>query len=63
MTRPARLLADQVWHYAAPNGQLVARRTRVSRTGPRRLTVVLTETPADRGMSITNAAADIHRQL
>lgn len=33
------------------------------RTVPGKLTVVLTETPAEHGMSITNAAADIHHQL
>lgn len=63
MTRRAVPLADEVWHYQAPNGQLVPRRLRAYRTAPGQVAVILTEAPHDHGMSITNAAAEINQQL
>lgn len=57
----AELIRDEWdWWYQAPTGSAV-RRLRVWRTEPRRLVAVVTEEGA--GMSVTNAAAIVVRQL
>jgi len=55
--RPELIRDEPVWQYRDSNGQPVSRRLRVWRTGPGRLTAVVTERGT--GMSITNTAEQV----